>query len=160
MLTMRILCAVFYLWSLEVYSQLIPFPYVSFGVNNLSNHSYVNLTLVGNLDDGSDSVSCHTNLTTCCGSSNDGDWYFPDGNRVKPVTSGDEIYESHGAQQVALHRINNAMSPFGIYRCDIPTYVPHLEPVRRTVYVGLYPLNGGNRDHQFIIHLDCNCMCS
>ena len=38
----------------EVHSQTVP--YVSFMGINLSNHSYVNLTLVGDAVDGSDSV--------------------------------------------------------------------------------------------------------
>ena len=49
------------------------FPYVSFMGQTLANHSYVNLSLVGS--DSSDrndyysdsnSVQCHTDLTTCC----------------------------------------------------------------------------------------------
>ena len=50
------------LWSLEeVHSQT--FPYVSFSGQNLANHSYVDLCLVGY---SGDSVQCHTDLTTCC----------------------------------------------------------------------------------------------
>ena len=40
----------------EVHSQTVP--YVSFMGTNLPNHSYVDLTLVGNALDGSDSVQC------------------------------------------------------------------------------------------------------
>ena len=43
------------------------FPYVSFRGQTLANHSYVNLSEVG--DDyytGSDSVQCDTDLSTCC----------------------------------------------------------------------------------------------
>ena len=53
------------LWCLvEVNSQT--FPYVSFLGQTLANHSYVNFSLVGPLSNGSDSVQCHTDLTTCC----------------------------------------------------------------------------------------------
>jgi len=48
----------------EVHSQTVP--YISFMGTNLPNHSYVNLTLVGDAMDGSDSVHCHTDLSTCC----------------------------------------------------------------------------------------------
>ena len=42
------------------------FPYVSFMGQTLANHSYVNLSLVGYVPSGSDSVQCHTDLNTCC----------------------------------------------------------------------------------------------
>jgi len=102
----------------EAHSQTVP--YVSFMGANLPNHSYVDLTLVGNALDGSDSVQCHTDLDTCCGSgqgADRGDWYFPNGDRLQ--FSGD-IYEQRGAQRVDLHRRNNGDTS-GIYRCDIET---------------------------------------
>ena len=46
----------------EVHSQTVP--YVSFMGANLTNHSYVDLTLVGNLIDANDSVQCHR-LAAC-----------------------------------------------------------------------------------------------
>ena len=64
----------------EVHSQTVP--YVSFMGTNLTNHSYVDLTLVGNLLNGSDSVHCHTDLDTCCNATagpHRGDWFFPNG---------------------------------------------------------------------------------
>ena len=49
-------------WSVvEVNSQLT-FPYVSFMGQTLANHSYVDLSLVGDDGSGSDSVQCHTDL--------------------------------------------------------------------------------------------------
>ena len=137
----------FLLWSLvEVHSQT----YVSFMGENLANHSYVDLTLVGtdNSDPGN-TVRCNTDLSTCCNPSQGdhrGDWYFPDGDRLSLISPGINIFESRGAQQVTLRRRNNAMSPSGIYRCDIPTDAVHDDSdlsVRETVYVGLYA-SGGN----------------
>ena len=68
------------LWSLvEVHSQ-IQYPYVSFMGLNLPNHAYVDLSLVGNDDSDSDSVQCHTDLSTCCtGAQGEhrGDWIPP-----------------------------------------------------------------------------------
>ena len=55
------------------------FPYVSFLGQTLANHSYVDLSAVGSEYDGSDSVQCHTDLSTCCSSgqgNHRGDWYF------------------------------------------------------------------------------------
>ena len=114
---------------------------------NLANHSFVDLSLVGSVD--SDSVQCHTDLATCCTSAQGyhrGDWYFPDGARL-PFPGGGDIFESRGNQTVSLQRINGASSPSGIYRCDIPTIAVHDDSdtsVRETIYVGAYTASGGN----------------
>ena len=135
------------LWSLvEVNSQT--FPYVSFMGQTLANHSYVDLSLVG--DDGSDSVQCHTDLGTCCTSdwgSHRGDWYFSNGDRLGFSNGNGDIYEQRAAQRVDLRRSNSATSPVGIYRCEIPTIAVHDDDdtsVRcAPVYVGLYTASGG-----------------
>ena len=52
---------------------------------SLANHSYVDISLVGNDCSGSDSVQCHTDLDTCCSGLQGihrGDWYFPNGDRL------------------------------------------------------------------------------
>ena len=76
---MRVVSLLSLLWSLvEVHSQT--FPYVSFNGQALANHSYVDLSLVGNHSSGSDSVQCHTDVSKCCSSANGpyrGDWSFP-----------------------------------------------------------------------------------
>ena len=139
-----------FLWSLvEVHSQTEYPPYVSFMGENLPNHSYVDLTLVGtdNSDPGN-TVRCHTDLTSCCTSyigPHRGDWYFPNETRLQRSGPGDSIYESRGEQRVALRRRHNAMGPSGIYRCEIQTVAVHDDvdlSVRETVYVGLYAYGG------------------
>ena len=138
----------------EVHSQTAP--YVSFRGTNLPNHSYVDLTLVGRADSGSDSVQCHTDLSTCCSGGNDGqgadrgDWYFPDGNRLQFSNGPDDIYQQRGAQRVDLRRRNNGDTS-GIYRCDIETNAVHSDDgsdttTRETVYAGLYA-SGGECTH-------------
>ena len=133
---------------MEVHSQTAP--YVSFMGMNLPNHTYVDLTTVG--DDNSDpgnTVRCHTDLTTCC--TNDqgihrGDWYFPDRNRLEQLGEGSDIYMSRGNQSIILNRRNNPTSPSGIYHCEIPTDDVHDDSDRYMgdiVYVGLY-INGGD----------------
>ena len=122
------------------------FPYVSFLGQTLANHSYVNLSLVGDAVSGSDSVQCHTDLSTCCSGPQGphrGDWYFPNGTRLP--FSGD-IFERREAQRVDLRRNNSVTSPVGIYHCDIQTNAVHDDTdysVRTTVYVGLYTASGG-----------------
>ena len=137
----------FLLWSLvEVHSQN-EYAYVSFMGENLPNHSYVDLTLVG-IDNSNPGniVRCNTDLDTCCRSTQGihrGYWYFPDGRELDQTT---DIYRTRTAQRVNLYRRNNAMGPSGIYRCDIPTVPVHDDndlSVGETVYVGLY-VSGGN----------------
>ena len=127
----------------EVHSQQT-FPYVSFMGQTLANHSYVDLSLVGDDLSGSDSVQCHTDLNSCCSGgqgSHRGDWYFPDGTRL-PFNGGGDIYEIRGYKKVYVHRLVSATSPTGLYRCGIPTYADR--SVRDTVYVGLYTASGGS----------------
>ena len=123
------------------------FPYVSFMGQTLANHSYVNLSLVGDDVSGSNSVQCHTDLGTCCSGIEGfhrGDWYFPNGIRLSFF--GD-TYESREDQRVDLRRFKSTTSPTGIYRCDIATEAVHDNTnasVRdRPVYVGLYTASGG-----------------
>ena len=135
----------------EVHSQQT-FPYVSFNRTGpaLANHSYVDLSTVGSASDSSDSVVCHSDLTTCCSGSQGihrGDWYFPDGTQL-PFSG--PIYLGRAAQ-LAIIRRTTATGPTGIYRCDIPTTAVHSNTdisVRDSVYVGLYPANGGKLKHR------------
>ena len=118
------------------------YPHVSFMGQNLTNHSYVDLSLVGS---ASGSVQCHTDLSTCCSGAQGphrGDWYFPNGSRLHFSA---DIYEGRGAQRVDLQRTGGT-GPTGIYRCDIPTNAVHDvtdSSVRATVHIGLYRVSQG-----------------
>ena len=122
------------------------FPYVSFMEQTLANHSYVDLSEVGDDGSGSDSVQCNTDLDTCCSGPQGfhrGDWYFPDGSQLK-FSAG--IHESRGAERVDLRHTNNANSPTGIYHCDIQTNAVHNNDMsaRERIYLGIYTANGGS----------------
>ena len=104
---------------------------------------------MGSDHSGSDSVRCHTDLDTCCSSTQGphrGDWYFPDGYRL-PFSGGGGIFLSRGARGVDLRRRNSANSPVGIYRCYIATEAGYdrigYNSLRERVYVGLYTAIGG-----------------
>ena len=137
--------AIYLIWSLvEVHSQTAP--YVSFMGDILPNHAYVDLTTVGE----DITVECQTDLFTCCTSSQGdhrGDWYFPNGNILPFAGGGGDIYKRRDVVRVDLHRRNNAMSPSGIYRCDIETVAVNDNDIDtitgETVYVGLYVPNEG-----------------
>ena len=129
------------------YCQSQEIPYVSFRGVNLANHSYVNLYLVNNTASGS--VQCHTDLGTCCTSSQGihrGDWYFPNGSRLQLPGGGGDIYQSRAAavQRVDLQRRNDGTTS-GIYHCSIATVAVHDDSdpsVREHVYIGLYDSGG------------------
>ena len=131
------------LWYLPVAQCQQNVPYASFMGDTLPNHAYVNLSQVG--EDSSDSVQCHTDLTTCCTSaqgSHRGDWIPPDSEMSLPLSSGgSDIYQFHGDQLVDLRRRNNADMPSGIYRCDIATNA--VQDGTESVFVGLYYASDG-----------------
>jgi len=124
---------------------------------NLTNHSYVDVTLVGIALDGSDSVQCHTDLVTCCSAAQGpdrGEWYFPNGSRLDLIWFDDiYIYERRVAQRVDLRYRNNG-DTFGIYRCAIETNAVHSDSGRETVYAGLYAGGG-----EFVCVCVCVCAC-
>ena len=124
------------LWS-QLRSQT-EYPYISFMRERLTNHSYVNMALVGS--DSDTAVECHTDLITCCLGSDihRGSWYSPHGEQLQHAVS--DFYENHGTQQVDLLRENNAASraTVGIYHCDIPTN----NEINSKIYVGLYASGG------------------
>ena len=141
-----------FLWSLVEANHSHTIPYVSLMGMNLPNHAYVDLTTVGeDTSDPGNILRCHTNLESCCTSSQGihrGDWYFPDGSVLDNAMGGGNIYKRREPQVVHLCRRNDATSPSGIYRCDIETVAVNDNDVDaitgETVYVGLYPPNGGN----------------
>ena len=126
------------LCGLEVNSQT--FPNLTFGNDiGIPNHGYVDLDLVGT--SYLSSVQCHTDLSTCCASEESnhrGQWYFPDD---KPVSQGNvtDFYQKNRSNAIDLCRRNDATSPTGIYRCEIPTTTVN---EGESVYVGLYTSEG------------------
>ena len=123
------------------------YPFVTFMGENLPDHSYIDLNLVGEVKAAGimNIVRCNTDLDTCCGGMQgdrgmQGDWYFPNGTSVENIEYGADIYRRRENQRINLLRRNNAMSPSGIYRCDIPLRTE--TTARDSIYVGLFA-NGG-----------------
>ena len=61
---------------------------------------------------------CHGNETGGKGAL--GEWHYPDGTNVGIKDSGDDIYRNRGLSVVRLNRRNNAISPTGLYCCEVP----------------------------------------
>ena len=110
----------------------------------LANHSNVDISQVGDGGSGSDSVQCHTDLSTCyrgvygihCG-----DWYFPRGDLLL-FPNASNMIRIRQAQRVDLRR-NRRTGSTGIYHCYIATVAVHDYGMREKVYVGLYTSDGG-----------------
>ena len=146
-LTMREVCvAVCLFLSLVEVHPLTEYPYISFMGENLTNHSYVDLTLVGtDTSDPGNTVRCHTDLPTHCTNvqiKHRGDWYFPNGTRLQFISSGHALFENRITQRVDLLQRNSpSSSPSGIYHCNI-TDGNDYRAVSRVVYLGLYASGG------------------
>ena len=83
------------------------FPYVSFMGQTLADHSYVNLSTVGSAGDNSDSVVCHTDLSTCCSGGQGihrGNWSFPDGTLLPSIGNSVPIGLGRAAQRAIIRR--------------------------------------------------------
>ena len=142
----------FLLWSLvEVHSQTAP--YLTFMGENLPDHSYVDLSALGDIGNEDDHVVCHTDLTSCCdgdGIDDRGYWYFPNGAELPGAEGGtgaatNPIVQSRRPQIVSLIRgTGSGVVPFGLYRCTIETNTvngPDNSPggiIGETLYVGVY----------------------
>ena len=139
------------LWSLvEVQSQT-KYPYLTFKGNNLPNHSYVDITQVGDDQYGDDSntVQCHTDLMTCCSDGLElppGDWFTPSNTQLTNSRSSD-MFQDRNSRVVHLRRWPwEVTGPTGIYHCFIATNAVHNDSdgsVGEILYVGLYGSGGG-----------------
>ena len=148
MMVIFVAACIFMSLVVEVHSQT-EYPYISFMGKNLTNHSYVDLTLVGSKR-GSDShvLMCHTDLMNCCRQSDihQGHWYSPNGQKLPKQSDDDRfLYVKHLVKRVDLNK--NGSSPSGIYHCDIPTTNTSHDGnesviIHNTIYVGLYNSGG------------------
>ena len=145
-------------WSaLEIQSQTVSSPYLSFDGNNLPNNSYVDISQIGEAGDGSDSVRCISVLRSCCNDSTRtflADWYFPNGTRLSFSGDPGNIYEARGTHRADLRRRWMSNSPTGIYCCRVPFNVSN-PSARMMLYVGVYTDQGGK--YPLDILLLCNC---
>lgn len=116
-------------------------PYITFMGQNYPSYSCLDLTAVGEGENGG--VLCHTDLYTCCTNSQGsdrGNWYPPDSSSSLPFYSAAAyIYQEWGDRQVGLYRrdLDSAGDAGeGVYKCVIETEAGHV-----TVFVELK--NGG-----------------
>ncbi len=106
-----------------------------------STNSAIDLASIG-VD--RDALRCLTPLTSCCrsndiGTSSLGSWRYPDRAFVHSISDGGSISRSRGPSSVILHRINNAVSPTGVYTCEIPDTNGTIKQLDVYLYVGQLP---------------------
>ena len=91
----------------------------------------------------SKALFCLTNNTNCCRNQQYrrvSEWFFPNSTKVMPQFMNGNIYRNRGNSNIRLHRRNNAMSPNGIFRCDIPDD----DENNITLFIGVYAEQNGN----------------
>ena len=137
-----LLLSVLYALEVTVHSQT--YPYISFMGVTLRNNSYADINLLE--DSYTNSVQCHTDLSTCCTVAEGrdrADWFFPSGLALGFVNSDwGNVYTQRAAQRADMRRRGNKpIKANGMYRCSIGTTAAS---GRVSVYVGLYDSGGEN----------------
>ena len=92
-------------------------------------------------DPGSSLVCNTTNINAqCCRSADNpngesrGEWYLPDGTMI--INTPDiNFSRTRYTQQVRLIRRNNAMSPTGVFTCEVPNDVDSTMPYTATITI-------------------------
>ena len=95
-------------------------------------------------DPGSSLVCNTTNINAqCCRSADNpngesrGDWHLPNGDSLR-YTPDTNFYRARYIQQVRLYRKNGAMSPTGVFTCEVPNDANSTMPFTATITIGKY----------------------
>ncbi|XP_064386392.1 uncharacterized protein LOC135334947 [Halichondria panicea] len=127
LILLLVLCAVSTCWGQQVYLTLGSSPSIT------TNNTEILITAIGeDATGGLPSLTCHTDLTTCCRSSDNngmgalGQWRYPDGSVVlqngASAAAGQQFYIVRGKPQVIiLNRRETTLTPTGSYCCTVPT---------------------------------------
>ena len=103
------------------------------------NNSCVTLEDIGSSN--TDSLLCITNLTACCrrsdSSTPSGNWFLPNGTKVRDENSGSDFYRVRGHMVIRLNRRRGGEE--GIFSCVIPDSMNVLQ----TIYIGVYSAGRG-----------------
>ena len=126
----------------------ISIPYLSFKSQNLTNNSYVVISEIGRVRDGSDSIQCHCELQNCCQTNGtlSASWSFPNGSELLSSNSGYSIFQSQGVLRADLHHNDNnsnmVITPAGLYCCRI-SYHSSDTSAKETLCIGIYGSSRG-----------------
>ncbi len=100
------------------------------GPSITTNNTEIPITAIG-YNFGLPSLTCHTDLTTCCRNSDNngngglGQWTYPDGSVVLNDGGGPTkpfYFNRNAPQLIRLNRrVTNPLAPTGSYCCTVPT---------------------------------------
>ena len=113
---------------------------VNFSLNGTTyqNNSIVTLEDIG---EGDDALFCVTDQITCCqhtdAGSVIGNWFFPNGTRVRSQEMQWGFHRARRWSVVVLQRRRGGVN--GIYHCEIPDAIGIIQ----MVYIGVYTANTG-----------------
>ena len=84
-------------------------------------------------------VTTNVNTHCCRGADNPnggviGEWYFPNGTRILN-TPDTNFYRTRHTQTVRLNRMNNTVSPTGVFSCEVPNDADNT-PFTATIRIG------------------------
>ena len=107
----------------------------------LGDRTYLNNTivLITDIGEGDNALLCMTDSPDCCkppnGNTRQGEFYYPDNSAVG-YSFTNSLYRNRGPQVVRLNRRNNALSPTGVYRCQIPDSIG----IMQNIYITIIPV--------------------
>ena len=147
---MLLLLSLLFCCLVELHCEEISTPFLFLRDQTLPNNSYVDITDIGRANDGSDSVSCRSELQNCCQTAGNltGSWSYPDGDEVG---GPQDIYQGRTTMRADLRRRNNANSPVGIYCCRI-AYNSSDPSAKETLCVGIYGNSAGTLCTNLLTH--------
>ena len=96
------------------------------------------------IGEATSALFCLTDSAQCCrGGDNPnggglGEWYFPDGIVVQAGSEGGNLYRNRDKSIVRLNRRNNAQSPTGVYRCEVPSASGETLTILAGLYLGMF----------------------
>ena len=104
----------------------------SVGGRTYPNNSVISLWNVGEDDKA---LFCITDYIQCCSMPpyRQGEFYYPSGERVGILATGDGMYRNRGNQEIRLNRKKDVMSPTGRFRCDLP----NTDGIIQSIYINL-----------------------
>ena len=110
---------------------------VRFSLNGTTyqNNSLVTLEDIGDSND--DALLCMTEYSTCCKQPALGNWFFPNGTRVRSSGNNWDFHRTRGDMAVVLHRRRGGVD--GVYSCVVPDAMN----VTQTIYIGVYNARTG-----------------
>ena len=157
MALVNVFCSVVYLLLLLLFLtkaeedqcryELSNIPYITFNGQQLPDHAYIDIALLGDLP--ANSLQCHTDLSSCCGASgtgHSGEWFLPNGLEVgTAISAGYSVIENPQRLDLIYRGDSDnddGTNPLisGIYRCALPTTAENDigNTARASVHVGLY----------------------